>query len=261
LACLRSIEKEAANLNFEILLIDNGSTDGSVEALRVLHKKDFWKKRLTLIFNKSNSGYSKANNQGIKKAKGEYILLLNNDTIVHKNSLQNLLEFGKKTKDAGVVGSKLLNIDGTVQESVFNFPTLTNAVKEYFFGNKNSFSKYAPSSNVPVVVDIVVGAVFLITPKALKKVGILDEKYFAYFEDTDYCRRVWKSGLKVYYNPQSIITHYHGATFNKLPQNEEAIKWRRLIPSSIIYHGTIKHYLLTLVLKVGQSWRKIVGNQ
>ena len=130
IGCLRSIEKEAGSLSFEVLLTDNGSSDGSVEALKSLAKEPYWKSKITLIFNDSNTGYAKANNQGIRKAKGKYILLLNNDTIVHQNALQRLVSFADKNADAGVVGSRLLNIDGTLQMSCFHFPTITNAIKE-----------------------------------------------------------------------------------------------------------------------------------
>lgn len=258
IGCLRSIEKEAKDLNFEVLLTDNGSNDGSVEAFQKIKNQKFWKNKLTLILNNSNTGYGKANNQGIKKAKGKYVLLLNNDTVIHKNSLQKLIKFADDTPDAGVVGSKLLNIDGTLQMSCFNFPTLKNAILEYFFGKKGLFDKFAPVGKNPVTVDSVVGAVFLMTPKALKKVGILDERYFAYFEDIDYCRQTWKQGLKVYYLPESVITHYHGATFKKLSNDAE--RWKKLIPSSKIYHGLINHYIINAVIWIGQKWRKIWGN-
>lgn len=257
IGCLKSIQKEASEMSLEVLLTDNGSTDGSVDALKTLVKETFWKKRLTLILNDTNTGYAKANNQGIKKAKGEYILLLNNDTVVHKNALQNLVKFAEETPDAGVIGSRLLNIDGSLQMSCYHFPTITNAIKEYWFGEKGLFEKFAPSGDKPVEVDSVVGAAFLITPKARKTVGILDERYFAYFEDIDYCRQTWRNGLKVYYLPNSIITHYHGATFKKLA--DEGQRWKKLIPSSKIYHGTIKHYLINAILWLGQKWRKLVN--
>ncbi len=257
--CIRSIEKEVKNMSFEVLLTDNGSNDGSVEAFQNIKKEKFWKNRFTLILNDTNTGYAKANNQGIKKAKGKYILLLNNDTIVHKDALQNLVKFAEDTSDAGVIGSKLLNIDGTLQMSCFNFPTIGNAIKEYFLNEKGLFDKFAPSGKYPTTVDSVVGAAFLITPQAKKKVGILDERYFAYFEDIDYCRHAWKNGLKVYYLPSSVITHYHGATFKKLANESE--RWKKLIPSSKVYHGLINHYLINAILWVGQKWQKLFQNQ
>lgn len=257
--CIRSIQKEAKNLGFEVLLTDNGSNDGSVEAFREIKNEAYWKNRFTLILNDSNTGYAKANNQGAKKAKGKYILLLNNDTVVHKNALQELVKFADKTPDAGVVGSRLLNIDGTLQMSCYHFPTITNAIKEYWFGKKGLFEKFAPKGNTPTTVDSVVGAAFLITPEAKKRVGILDERYFAYFEDVDYCRQTWKKGLKVYYLPASVIMHYHGATFKKL--GDDRNRWRKLIPSSITYHGWLKHYVLYVILWTGQKWQKLLGSK
>ncbi len=259
IGCLRSIQKQSKDLSFEVLLTDNGSDDGSVDELKKLQKEPYWRNKLTLIFNKTNTGYAKANNQGIKDAKGEYILLLNNDTVVHKDALQNLITFAQNTEDAGVIGSRLLNIDGSLQSSCYHFPTITNAIREYLFGQKGLFEKFAPKANNPVEVDSVVGAAFLITPKAKQRVGMLDERYFAYFEDIDYCRQAWKNGLKVYYLPNSVITHYHGATFKKLADDGQ--RWKKLIPSSITYHGFIKHYILYVILWIGQKWQKFFQNQ
>ena len=255
--CIRSIEKEAKNLSFEVLLTDNGSNDGSVEAFKKITKESYWKNRFTLILNDNNTGYAKANNQGARKAKGKYILLLNNDTIVHKDALQKLVEFAERTPDAGVVGSRLLNIDDTLQMSCYHFPTITNAIKEYWLGQKGLFEKFAPRGNKPETVDSVVGAAFLITPEAKKRVGILDERYFAYFEDIDYCRQTWKQGIKVYYLTESVITHYHGATFKKLANENE--RWKKLIPSSKVYHGLVKHYVINAILWAGQKWQKVLA--
>lgn len=258
IGCIRSVEKEAKDIDFEVLLTDNGSSDGSVEAFKKIEKEDFWKNRFTLILNDSNTGYGKANNQGIKKAKGKYILLLNNDTVVHKDALQNLIKFADETPDAGVVGSKLLNIDGSLQMSCYHFPTISRAIREFWLGQKGLFEKFAPIGKEPVTVDSVVGAAFLITPEAKKRVGILDERYFAYFEDIDYCRQTWKKGLKVYYVTSSVITHYHGATFKKLA--DEGQRWKKLIPSSKVYHGFLKHYFINFIIWTGQKWQKIFSS-
>jgi GT2 family glycosyltransferase len=255
--CIKSIEKEAGDLSFEVLLTDNGSNDGSVEAFKKIKEEKYWKNKFTLILNDINTGYAKANNQGIRKAKGKFILLLNNDTVVHKDALQNLLTFARKTPDAGVVGSKLLNIDGSLQMSCYHFPTITNAVKEYWLGQKGLFEKFAPKGDAPVTVDSVVGAAFLITPEAKKRVGILDERYFAYFEDIDYCRQTWKKGLKVYYLPSSVIAHYHGATFKKMADEEQ--RWKKLIPSSKIYYGFFKHHLIIAIMWLGQKKNLVLG--
>ncbi len=223
-ACIASIKKYPPKVSYELIVVDNTN---------------------------DNVGFAKGNNKGIKNAKGEYILLLNSDTLVKKDALDKLLDFAKSKNDAGVVGAKLLNSDGSVQESVSHFPSIWSAVKEYWFGEKGSFGQYAPQSDVPMEVESVVGAAFLITPQALKKVGQLNEKYFMYFEDLDYCRSIKKSGLKVYYVPDAKITHYLGASGKDVAKSNN--QWRRLIPSSKIYHGEIVHLLINFILWSGQK--------
>lgn len=255
LDCIDSINKEGSKINLEIVVVDNGSTDGSVAAIRNF-KSQIPNFKPTIIENDENLGYSKANNQGMEKARGKYILLLNSDTIVKRGALGKLLNFAKRQKDTGVVGPKLLNKDGSLQPSCFRFPNIKNAIREYWLGEEGLFGKYAPKEKEHSEVDSVVGAAFLITPKALEKVGMLDERYFAYFEDIDYCRQTWKSGLKVYYYPGSEIIHYHGATFKKMANAD--VQWKKLIPSSKIYHGLTKHYMLTAIIWLGQKWTRIV---
>lgn len=251
LDCIESTRKERSPLESEIIVIDNGSTDGSVEALRKLQKK---LSNLTLISNKVNLGFSKANNQGIKRATGKYILLLNSDTKVKRGALVKMVRFAEETDDVGVVGARLLNPDGTLQASCYSFSVVSNAIREYWLGQRGAYQKYKVTGSDPVTCDAIVAAAFLITPAALEKVGVLDERYFMYNEDLDYCRRVWKAGLKVYYLPQAEVVHYHGESGKHLAG--EANQWRRLIPSSKIYHGLLKHYLLTAILWSGQKWRK-----
>lgn len=249
---INSILSEGSEISKEILVVDNNSEDDSAGMLKEYSSelKDF-----RIILNNGNLGFAKANNQAIKISKGEYILLLNPDTIVKRGDLGKLVEFAEKTSDAGVVGPRLLNADGSLQKSCYHFPTIWRAIKEYWFGQRGHFGQFAPKSKNPITVDALVGAAFLITPKALKKVGILDERYTFYFEDIDYCRRVAKSGLKVYYFPGAEIVHLVGASGKKLadPKNQ----WRRLIPSSKVYHGILGHYILTAVIWLGQKWEKI----
>jgi len=249
LDCLDSIAKEGSSLKKEVIVVDNASSDGSPEAFKKL--------KIKAIFNKENLGYAKANNQGIKIAKGKFLLLLNSDTLVKKGSLEALIKFAESHPDAGVVGSRLYNLDGTVQPSCFHFPTVKNAILEYWFGHKGLFDKFAPKGEKSQTVDAVVGASFLITPEARRRVGFLDERYWTYFEDIDYCRQVRKKGLKVYYLPSSEIIHYHGVSFKQVAP-DDATRWRRLIPSSRVYHGTFKHYLINIIIRLGQKWQKIL---
>ncbi len=245
--------------NIEIIIIDNNSHDGSRAFLKDLTDKTNKSNKanisLKTIFNKTNLGFAKANNQGIRIAKGKYILLLNSDTIVKKGALERMVGFAEEHPEAGVIAPRLLNADGTVQPSCFHFPTPWRAIQEFWLGKKGSFLKYAPSEKKPLPVDAVVGAAFLLTPQARKKVGLLNERYFFYFEDLDYCRRVRQAGLKVYYLPEAEIVHLHGASSKKLAQGPN--RW--LIESSKIYHGHWRYYLITAIIRVSQIWKKLLG--
>ena len=253
LVAVSSILKQNPKVDYEIIVVDDGSTDGSVEALRQLERRS---KNLKIIVNEKNLGYVRTNNKGIEVSVGKYKLLLNSDTEVKKGALEALVEFAQTHQDAGVVGSKLLNPDGTLQSSCYRLPTIKNAILEYWLGRKGFFGKYAPRGKKPVAVEAVVGAAFLLTPQALKKAGMLNLAYKSYFEDLDYCRAVRHKGLKVYYLPEAEIIHYHGASFAKL--SDEKNRWRKLVPSSKIYHGLFKHYLLNFIIRIGQKWPKIV---
>jgi GT2 family glycosyltransferase len=245
LDCIDSILDEGSRLKFEIIVIDNGSTDGSVLVWEKLKNNGVVK----FIQNDKNVGFAKANNQGIKIAKGEYILLLNSDTKVKKYAIERMIEFAKKHPETGAVGARLLNADGTIQASAFPFPTVERAVKQYWLGQKGLLDKYAPKSTEPV--DVLVMAAFLITPRALREVGPLNEKYFMFFEDFDYCRAIHKAGLKIYYLPDAEVMHYHGASGKQVADSEN--QWRRLIPGSKIYHGLIAHYVIWFIMWSGQK--------
>ena len=249
LQCIKSVFDSSKSLNFEIIVVDNGSNDGSYGEISKL--------KVRIIRNEENLGFSRANNQGIRLAEGKYILLLNSDTKVKRNSIDKLVKFAKSKVDAGVVGPRLLNPNGSLQPSAFRFPTIKLAIKQYWFGQGKPLDKFAPEGSEPSILDAVVGAAFLITPRALKIVGTLDERFFFFYEDLDYCRRVWKKGFKVYYLPEALVIHYHGASGEKITGNEN--QWRRLIPSSKIYHGALKHYIFNFILWSGQKWLKFFG--
>ena len=244
----------------EIIVVDNGSTDGSVEYIKEFRKLKNLKIKfvnslirnsliIKLIENKENLGFSKAVNQGIKKANGETILLLNSDTQIKEGALKKLLEFEKKVGPA-IIGLKMLNADNSVQGSVFNLPTAKRAVEEFWLGRKGSFSKFAPNSETPMLVEAVSGGAMAISREVIDKIGLLDEKYFMYFEDLDYCRRARAKGIKVWYLPEVAVIHEHGASGKKLVGQKD--QWRRLVPSSVIYHGEFKHWLINLIIKVGR---------
>jgi GT2 family glycosyltransferase len=245
LECIDSIRKANPKVDYEIIVVDNGSENP-------LNGSEKYK----LIKNKENLGFSKAVNQGIKAAKGKSILLLNSDTKVKSGSIDELYEFAKSHPDAGAVGPKLINNDGSSQSSCYHFPTISGAIKQYWFGEKGAYEKYSPEENKALKVDALVMAALLITPKALEKVKFLNEKYFIYFEDLDFARKLKKAGLNSYYNPKSVVSHVHGASGRGLADDKN--QWRRLIPSSKTYHGNLMHSLINFVLRTGQKFGSLI---
>lgn len=246
---INSCLNEGSKINKEIIVVDNGSADGSYEYLK---NKFSETSNIILIQNKDNLGFSKAVNIGLKKSKGKYKLLLNSDTKVSRYIFSEMIRFSETDKKIGIVGTKLILPDGSVQKSCFNFPGVNNALLEYWLGRGNTFSSFY--KNYVCEVDAIVGASFLITPDAYKAVGLFDERYFMFFEDLDYCRRAKAAGFKVMYFPKASVYHRHGLSGEK--DSDEKKQWRRLIPSSKIYHGTLKHNLITFIIWSGQKFRK-----
>lgn len=252
LNCLRSIDKYFPNIKTEVILVDNASSDGSVKAFKKLKLKNY---KPIIISNSNNLGFAAGNNIGTKKAKGKHILLLNSDTKVIKSTINSLYKYAEELENAGVIGAQLLNSNKSIQASVFRFPTVYRAFKQYWLGERNLLDKYYPKKIGVSKVDVVVGAVFLITKKSLDKVGMLDERYFMYFEDFDYCRRVKKAGLNVYYVSDAKAFHIHGASGKG--ENASSSDWKKLIPSSKEYHGELKHYIIQLITWSGVKLKNI----
>lgn len=248
--CIASIFQSKVDFDFEVIIFDNASTDISRDTLSKIRNK-----KVKVILNNENIGFSRANNLTTRLAKGNYLFFLNPDCEVKRDSIFKLYRFAKGKADAGVVGPKLLNPDGSIQASCFRLPTLKRTVSQYWFGKVELLDKYAPVSYEPIEVESLVGAAFLVTPTARKKVGLWDEKYFMYFEDLDYCRRAKKAGLKIYYTSYAEVFHHHGISGSGLADNDN--QWRRLIPSSKIYHGIFQHYLITFIIWSGQKWRRL----
>lgn len=241
--CLYSIYQNRDDLSLEVLVVDNNSTDKTVEMV----KKEF--PQVKLIINNKNLGFAYANNQAIKLAVGDYILLLNPDTEVLDNSLKQSFEFIKNNQDCGAMGAKLLNSDKSLQSSVRSFPTfwpiflmLIKAPK--ILKKIKAIDNYLCVDfdyNKIQVVDQIMGAFMLIPKKVFDKIGLLDENFFIWFEEVDFCRRIKKSGLKVIYNPQVEIIHYGGQSFAQ----EKIIKKQLLFFKSalryFLKHGFFKN--------------------
>ena len=246
--CIKSIVNSKPRTTYEIIVVDNASSDGSFEYLESLKLTN-----LTIVENKENLGFARANNQGIKVASGKYVLLLNSDAEVGSGVIDGLLSQAKMHPEAGVILPKLVNSDGTTQGSVFRLPNLPRAIRHYWFGEE-ILNKYSPDKSGEVEAGVM--AAFLIAPAVLKKVRGLNEKYFMYFEDLDFCREVRRLGFTIYFDKDIVVKHHHGESGKKLA--EASHQWKRLIPSSKIYHGTINHYLITTVIYASQKLGKFL---
>ena len=237
--CFGSLAKQDYK-NYEIIFVDNASKDRSGEWV----KKHY--PQTNIVVNRRNLGFAGANNVGYGRAKGEYVLFLNNDTRVTGAFLTQLVDVLEGDSSIAGVQSKILLMDvPDTHDSVGAFLTPTGFLYHYGFGAKDQ-KKY----DKQIELYTAKGACMMFRRDVLASVAIygkiFDPDYFAYFEDVDYCRQTWKKGLKVYYLPGSVITPYHGATFKKL--GDDANRWRKLIPSSITYHGWLKHYILFVIL-------------
>ena len=210
--CLTSVSRAIEGINAEIYVVDNNSTDGSVEYLRSRFPQ------VIFIENVSNPGFSKANNQAIELAKGKYILLLNPDTIIGEDILHNLCAFMEKHSEAGGVGVKMLDGRGNfLPESKRSFPSPWVSFCKIFglsklFPYSSVFSKYSLlylEADKQHCVDVLSGAFMLLRKEALDKCGLLDTSFFMYGEDIDLSYRLVLGGYKNYYLPEKIL-HYKG---------------------------------------------------
>jgi GT2 family glycosyltransferase/lipopolysaccharide/colanic/teichoic acid biosynthesis glycosyltransferase len=209
--CLSSVRAAAVKLRLETLLIDNASEDDTVTVMGVDYPE------VRVIANSLNVGYSRAVNQGIAEAEAPYVLVLNPDIVVLPGSIERLLSFMKEHPDAGIAGSKLLNPDDTLQHSCRRFYTFrTLVLRRTFLGS--IFRKSRAISDHLMLefdhdtsrqVDWVIGACMMVRKKALEDIGGMDERFFLYFEDVDWCYRAWQSGWKVFYVADSVMKHRH----------------------------------------------------
>lgn len=199
--CLESIFKYGSKYEFEIIVVDNGSTDGSGEYLAGLGDK------VVVIHNKNNLGFAKACNQGAKVAKGEYLLFLNNDTVVTEKWLDTLVEELDVNKNIGIVGPKLLYPDGTVQEAGIVFDDKKWA--HHIYKREPGSATYV---NKKRYFQCLTAACFLVRKDLFEKVAGFDEVYLNGLEDTDLCFKARELGFGVLYCPESVIYHYESIT-------------------------------------------------
>lgn len=215
--CLSSIQQFTHGCSYEIIVVDNASSEGDIEEISSKYSN------VILIKNKTNVGFAQANNIGLEKASGKYILFLNNDTRFLENTIKIIFDFAESLNQDAFVGSKLLNSDGSYQISIVDFDNVINSFGENFFIYKvfpksklfNRFHLNYKEITQPIQVDVIKGAFIFCHAEAVKRLKGFDSKFYFYGEETDLCFRFKKSGGKIYYYPLTSIYHIGGATTDK----------------------------------------------
>ena len=216
--CLQSIFNTRGSIELEVIVIDNGSQDETVKIVQE------FKPLVKPVFNQTNLGYAKGNNQGIEIARGEYILLLNPDVELKENSLRLMLDFMEEHKEVNGMGPRLLNLNGTIQPSCREFPDFSILLWEisglsFLFPKSRLFGRWRmgyfdfQSSRE---VDQPMGSCLLLRRKTLEYAGVLDVNFPIFFNDVDLCYQIKKSGGKLYFFPDAKIFHYKGGSTQKV---------------------------------------------
>lgn len=238
--CLKSIQQFPPDGGYEILVADNGSNDGTVPMLQ--HEYPAVK----IILNKENLGFTKPNNQMLRQAKGNFLLLLNPDTLLTEDCFNPQLDFLKANPDVGISIPKVLNADGSFQKQSRRGEATPIEVIGYFFRLGKLFPKNKPLNGYLVSwlpedevaeVKAVSGSCMFIRRETWEQVGDFDERFFAYQEDSDYCRRARQKGWKIMYVPISHIIHYGGEGGSKAQPIKSIYQWHR---SYFLYYR--KHF-------------------
>ncbi len=212
--CIQSIQKNKPIFGYEIIAVDNNSEDGSAEMIR-----DDFEESVILIDNKENLGFPRAVNQGIKKSRAsKYVLVLNPDITVIQNCLDQMYQYMEENKDIAVLGPKLLNPNGSIQYSCFSqYPSLKMVLyRRTILGKtesaKDKVNKFLMTDwdhKQESEVAWILGSCMFIRKEAINKVGLMDERFFMYMEDVDWCRRFWNNDYRVVYSPKFEMVHYY----------------------------------------------------
>ncbi|MFH1037619.1 MAG: glycosyltransferase family 2 protein [PVC group bacterium] len=212
--CLASIRSSRPALKYEIVVVDNASRDGSGDRVAAEFPE------AALVRNRVNLGFAAACNQAIRRSRGRYLLLLNPDTLIRKGALEEMVRFLDERPAAGGGGPRLIYPDGRHQPSVRGFPTFRSSLQQFtILGDIGLFRRARreylepnfPSDRASTV-EQPMGAALFLRREALEEVGLLDEEFFLYFEEVDLCRRLDRSGRRLWYNPRAVVVHAGGGS-------------------------------------------------
>lgn len=260
--CLMAVRNGLRQMEGEIIVVDNNSVDGSLEMLRNKFSE------VQVIANKKNLGFAKANNQAIKVAKGEFILLLNPDTVVEADTFDKTVRFMTNHPEAGGLGVKMVDGSGKfLPESKRGLPTPAAAFYKIFgftalFPHSKRFSEYYKgylNENEIHEVDVLAGAFMLIRKKLLDQIGLLDESFFMYGEDIDLSYRITKAGYKNFYFPETRILHYKGESTKKSSVNYVLVFYKAMLIFARKHFTGKNARLLTLLIQISIYFRAFLA--
>jgi len=226
--CLRSIYTQTRLEDFEVIVSDNGSSDGSREFIRQNYPQ------VRVLENGKNLGFAGGNNVGIAASSGEYVLILNPDTIIHKSALDRLVAFADRHPEAGGFGCRVLNADGSFQDPARPFPTIWRYWVAALYLRPLAHVSDAFVSDIYTgwkgdterTIDWQSGCCVMFRSELLKQLGGFDQQFFYHKEEVDLCRRVWDAGYPIVYTPVASITHLGGQSVNRFPVRFEIETYR-----------------------------------
>jgi GT2 family glycosyltransferase len=244
---LRSIVDTVHGYAYEIFVVDNGSEDESPTAVQETFPQ------VKLIINNTNQGFSRAVNQALNRIGGRYIVLLNSDARLQEGTMHALMAFMEDNPDAGIAGGQLINADGSLQNSIAPFPSLaTELLNKRLL--RTFFPRHFPGKEreypFPLDVDSLVGACIIVRRKAIDEVGKLDEGYFFFMEETDWCLRMREQGWRVSFVPHARIIHLQGASAEMAKAEAKIEFYRSRYRLFAKWQGKAKTILLKLGLVV-----------
>jgi GT2 family glycosyltransferase len=243
--CLRSVFRQSGDdLSFEVIVVDNASTDDSVRVVRSRFPE------VGIIENTENRGFAAANNQGIRASAGNFVLLLNPDAVLLEDSLSTLWEVISEHPRVGILGPRLLNQDGSVQPSVMSFPSFPSVLRNFVRARTHGMSKVAPSTGKDIIyVPCVAGACILIRREIFEQVGLLDESYYMYAEEIDFCFRASEMGWKVAYTPLTSVTHLGGQSTSQRSSEMYVERRTSRIRFLLLHRGFLQAFLVAMLVE------------
>ena len=255
--CLASLPAGAGTATWDAWVVDNASSDDSLAVIR----RDF--PHIHLIANTDNVGFAAANNQGIRACAGRYLLLLNSDTVIAPGSLATLVAFADAHPRAGVVGPRLVNPDGSFQSGPTPFPSLwTEFLSVTGIGRRLTYRGYPsrrPSASTAAQsTDYVVGACMLARHEAVEQVGGLDEGYFMYSEEPDWCWRMRQAGWETWYTPDAVVTHFGGQSTSQVREAMLVALYRSKVRFFRQHRSTLSAACLTALFMIASRVRRVV---